>query len=155
MVHSFKNRVLIWSLKTHHFQQVKPEIFKLVWVEINQLKVLCQADDHLVECKRTFRVLLDVLWIWLGCWAIGCLSSWGSAVCVWAHMAVQQIVLVYCLEYELLLDLSDYGQYLINEEVEQTLRIYRSVKSPLSQNSNHWAECLHEFATRVLCIIEL
>ena len=52
-------------------------------------------------------------------------------------MAVQQIVLVYCLEYELLLDLSDYGQYLINEEVEQTLRIYRSVESPLSQNSNY------------------
>jgi len=50
--------ILVRTIDSYHLQQVKPEIFNLVRVEVDDVKVLSHTDDHLIEGHRTFWVFL-------------------------------------------------------------------------------------------------
>lgn len=63
MVHCLEHCVLIGSVQAEYVEQVKPEIFKLVGGEVDQLEVLGDADHHLIESEGTLGVLLNILWV--------------------------------------------------------------------------------------------
>ena len=59
VVHFLKDCELIRSFDPNHIQQVKPEMLKLVWVQIYDAKVLSDANDHLVKGHRALGILFD------------------------------------------------------------------------------------------------
>ena len=59
VVHFLEDCELVRSFDPNHIQQVKPEMLKLVWVQINDVKVLSDAYNHLVKGHRALGILFD------------------------------------------------------------------------------------------------
>lgn len=128
VVHLLKDCELVRSFDPNHIQQVKPEMLKLVWVQIYDVKVLSDAYDHLVKGHRALGILFDQFRCQL------CMVSnvWGRGrpISVASEAAIQKVESIHGFSEEFVSDLIQDGEHMLDEKVLQILSINLSVLPP-------------------------
>lgn len=147
-MHGLKDSVRVGSIHIQNVKKVKPEVFELDGAKIDKVKILGQANDHLIKCHGALRVGLHIL-------IIVALGARSRTIRVRAHRSIQKLVLLHCLVYQLVFYFVQDGKYLVDYKVEKALRVDFAAESPPAEHFQSSAERLNKFMPLVLPVVIL